>query len=146
MLLPYDAASGRVLVLMPTARDAERTSQLLQEAGMPASVCADLGEVCRELRVGAGALLMTDEAILGDSAGQLAEVMRDQPPWSAVPVVVVAGEGAGRGLDRRTGDWMRGLIVVERPVRVRTLLSVVHSALRGRRDQYRIRDAMTQLA
>jgi two-component system, sensor histidine kinase len=146
MLLQAEAASDRVLVLMPTARDAERTSQLLQETGMSPSVCSDIGSVCRELRAGAGALLMTDEAILGDSAGQLAEVMRDQPPWSAVPVVVVASEGAGQQLERRTGDWMRGLIVVERPVRVRTLLSVVLSALRGRRDQYRIRDSITQLA
>jgi signal transduction histidine kinase/ActR/RegA family two-component response regulator len=146
MRLPSDVTSDRVLMLMPTARDAVRTTQLLQETGMSATVCADLGGVCRELRVGAGALLMTDEAILGDNAGQLAEVMRDQPPWSAIPVVVVAGEGAGRQLERRTGDWLRGLIVVERPVRVRTLLSVVLSALRGRRDQYRIRDAMAQLA
>ncbi|HKY36665.1 MAG TPA: hybrid sensor histidine kinase/response regulator [Polyangiaceae bacterium] len=136
----------RVLVLMPTARDAQRTTSLLQEAGMHAAVCSDLPAVCRELRAGAGALLMTDEPVMGDFAGQLAEVMREQPPWSAVPVVVVAGEGAAQRLERLAFDWLRGLIVVERPVRTRTLLSVVLSALRGRRDQYRIRDAIQQLA
>jgi signal transduction histidine kinase/ActR/RegA family two-component response regulator len=141
-----DPLNERVLVLMPTARDAQRTSTLLQEVGLQAVVCPDLQAVCRELRAGAGALLMTEEPLLGDFAGQLAEAMREQPPWSAVPVVVVAGEGAGRELERFAVDWMRGLIVVERPVRTRTLVSVVLSALRGRRDQYRIRDAMQQLA
>src|SRR5688572_26510964 len=95
-----DPLHERVLVLMPTARDAQRTTALLQEVGLQSAVCPDLQSICRALRAGAGALLMTEEPVLGDFAGQLAEVMRDQPPWSAVPVVVVAGEGAGRELDR----------------------------------------------
>jgi len=138
--------SERVVVLMPTKRDGEHASSLLREAGITGTVCPDLAALCRELRQGAGALLLTDEALKGDSAGQLAEAMREQPTWSVVPVVVVAREGSGRELELNPPEWLRGLIIVERPVRARTLLSVVLSALRGRRDQYRVRDAMAQLA
>lgn len=132
----------RVLVLMPTRRDAERTTALLSEGGVPSTVCDEIGTMCHELRVGAGALLLTEEVIASDTAGKLAEAMREQPPWSTVPVVVVAREGASAQLERNPADSLRGLILVERPVRTRTLLSVVLSALRERRHQYQIRDAM----
>ena len=134
--------SDRVLVLLPTVRDAERTALLFQEGGVSSTVCFDLNMLCRELRSGAGAVLLADEAMAGDAVGQLAEAMREQPPWSAVPVVVLAREGATQRIERSSADWLRSLIVVERPVRTRTLLSVILSALRGRSHQYQIRDAL----
>jgi len=136
------ALAGRVLVLMPTLRDAERTSQLLAEAQTPSYVCADLAELCRELRLGAGALLLTEEALAQDAAGQLAESLREQPAWSAVPVLLLAREGWHRHGETLTAPVFDGVVVVERPVRTRTLISVVSSALRARRQQYQIRDAI----
>jgi signal transduction histidine kinase/ActR/RegA family two-component response regulator len=136
------AVAGRVLVLMPTRRDAERTAQLLAEAQVPSTVCADLTEMCRELRVGAGALLLTEEELARDAAGQLAESLRQQPAWSAVPVLLLAREGWYRHGESLAAPVFDGVVVVERPVRTRTLVSVVSSALRGRRQQYQIRDAI----
>ena len=134
--------SDRVLVLMPTVRDAERTALLFQEGGVSSTVCFDLNMLCRELRSGAGAVLLADEALSGDAVGQLAEAMREQPAWSAVPVIVLAREGATERIETASGEWLRSLIVVERPVRTRTLLSVILSALRSRSNQYQIRDAL----
>jgi signal transduction histidine kinase/ActR/RegA family two-component response regulator len=145
-MMAVDVIAERVVLLMPSLRDSERACSLLRETGIESSVCSDLPELCRELRRGAGALLLTDEIMAQDTSGQLAEAMREQPTWSVVPVVVLAREGGGRHLELNAPEWLRGLIVVERPVRARTLISVVLSALRGRRDQYRIRDVMAQLA
>src|SRR4051812_38148176 len=97
---PTTTLPGRVLVLMPTARDSERTAALLMEAKVPALICAELPDLCRELRAGADALLLTDEAIARDTAGQLPEALREQPAWSAVPVIVLAREGWGQQEDR----------------------------------------------
>jgi PAS domain S-box-containing protein len=134
-----NSVGERVLVLLPTARDAERTTTLLAEAGVASARCNDLGELCRELRAGAGAMLLTDEALASDSAGQLSEALREQPAWSALPVLVLAREGW-------TGDArlaaVQSLIVVERPVRTRTLVGMVGSALRDRHHQYQMRDAL----
>jgi signal transduction histidine kinase/ActR/RegA family two-component response regulator len=132
----------RVLVLMPTRRDSERTALLLQEASVSSFTCADLPELCRELRLNAGALLITEDILLSDSSGRLTEALRDQPAWSALPVLVVTREGGSRAIQRLASDVFNNLIVVERPVRTGSLASVVLSALRGRRHQYQIRDVI----
>ncbi|RYE91023.1 MAG: PAS domain S-box protein, partial [Myxococcales bacterium] len=134
--------SERVLVLMPSVRDAERTAALLRGVEVQSVQCASLGELCREVWAGAGAVLTTEEVVLGDTAGQLAEAMRAQPTWSAMPVLVLAREGATEHIQRATSEALKSLLIVERPVRTRTLLSVVLSALRSRRNQYEIRDAI----
>ncbi|MET0283700.1 MAG: ATP-binding protein [Polyangiales bacterium] len=144
MLEAQSSLERRVLVLMPTRKDAERTVALLAEVGIEASSCGDTTELCREQRLGVGAILLTDDALLADATGQLAEAMREQPAWSNVPFVVLARDGSNEYLGRAISDAFGNLTVIERPVRTRFLLSAVHSALRGRQHQYQIRDALRQ--
>src|SRR5690606_15060535 len=91
---------------------------------------------------GAGAVLLTDEAISADAHGQLAEALREQPAWSAIPVIVLAREGWSKLGQRLGADTTRSLVIVERPARTRTLVEIVASALRSRRHQYQIRDEL----
>ena len=135
----FDGSGERVLVLMPSRRDAERTAALLAEAGIECSLCAELSELCRELRVGAGAALLTEETLAADMTGQLAEALREQPAWSALPLLVLVREG---WIENAPLAAVQSLMVVERPVRMRTLVGVVGSALRDRRHQYQMRDAL----
>jgi signal transduction histidine kinase/ActR/RegA family two-component response regulator len=137
-----DPQSTRVLVLMPMARDAERTVRVLDQVDVSSMVCSDLAELCRMLREGAGAVLLTDEAINGDASGQLSEALLEQPAWSAVPVIVLARESWTQDNHRLAPDSRNNFILVEQPVRTRTLTGVVLSALRGRCHQYQIRDAL----
>jgi PAS domain S-box-containing protein len=131
----------RILVLMPTAKDGERMGRVLADAGLGCAVCKDLAELCREICLGAGAAMLTEEAVGGDHDGCLAEVLRDQPPWSDFPLVVRAREGGSRGhLIRESMN----ATLVERPVKVRSLLSVVRAALRSRRHQYEVRDHLEE--
>ncbi len=143
------STSDRVLVLMPTRRDAERTRQLFEEAGVACAVCNDLADLCRELREGAGALLLTDDVLIHDHAGQLAEAMRAQAPWSTVPLIVIAREGTSQQVERAASEDLGSLIVVERPVRMRPLLSLTLSVLRGhtalRRSQLVLAEQAEQL-
>lgn len=128
----------RVLVLMPTARDGERMRTVLEGAGLTAAVCADAGALCRELGAGAGTALLTEEAVLGSA---VQDALRRQPPWSDFPLVVLAREGAAdRSLEIREA---MNATLIERPVKIRSLLSVVRAALRARRHQYAVRDHLT---
>jgi hypothetical protein len=68
------------MVLMPTARDGERTSRVLVEAGLDCVLCEDVDHLCREVGRGAGAALLTEEAIEGDPVGRLQAALTDQPP------------------------------------------------------------------
>ena len=70
---------------------------MLAEAGLDSVVCKDIAELCREIARGAGAAMLTEEAVVGDHDGCLQEVLREQPPWSDFPLVVLAREGAESG-------------------------------------------------
>ena len=126
----------RVLVLMPTMRDGERTAAVLAGAGIPCDVCSDIDHLSREIGRGAGLALLTEEAVEGDRDGRLPETLTAQPPWSDFPLVIIARE-VGRGHHIRES---MNATLVERPLKIRSLLSVVRAALRTRRHQYAIRD------
>ena len=51
----------RVLVLATTPKDALLAEGVLRRAGVAVTVCADLGCVCDEIELGAGAVLLPEE-------------------------------------------------------------------------------------
>jgi len=134
----------RVLVLMPSERDTERTLQLLTDANLTSTACAEVLGLCRELRRGAGAVLLTDEIVLADIDRQLEQALREQPAWSALPILLLAREGTGERMQQGTLGAYNSVVVIERPVRTRSLVSAVQSALRARKNQYQIRDAIRE--
>lgn len=70
-------------------------------------------------------------------------MLRQEPAWSNFPLIVLARpERKGRALSE---TQMLNITLVERPVRMATLRSVVEAALRHRRHQYEIRDTMEEL-
>ena len=126
----------RLLAVMSSAKDAERTVALLAKEGIPCAACGDLSRACEELQIGAGALLVVEEMLLRDRTRCLQETLAAQPTWSMLPVIVL-----GRGdSDARIGEMITSaraqVTLVERPVRTRTLVSVVQAALRARPNQY----------
>jgi signal transduction histidine kinase/CheY-like chemotaxis protein len=139
-----ESLENRVLVLMPSERDAERTLHLLRDAGLACMACADLSALCGELRKGAGAALLTDEIVFADIDKKLETALREQPSWSAVPILLLAREGGGERMQQSTLGMYNSVIVIDRPVRTRSLVSAVQSALRARHNQYRIRDAIRE--
>ena len=125
-----------VLVLLPTSRDGQRTQEFLEKAGVSCSVCRDMAELCHEIEWGAGAALVTEELLTGDREGRLASTLQAQPPWSDFPLVVLAREHATELPLRESMN----VTLVERPLKVRSLLSVVQASLRSRRRQYEMRE------
>ena len=56
--------SERALILAPRGRDAEIASKLLQEAGWPTLICADIANWCAELQNGAAFSVVVEEALI----------------------------------------------------------------------------------
>jgi len=137
------AEQERLLVLMPTTRDAERTVTGLSGANFRCVVCADLVGLCAEIKRGAGAALLTVEAMLHDRDQRLPAALRDEPSWSNFPLIVLTHPGHKAG--HLPAAQMLNVTLVERPVRFVTLRSVVEAALRHRRYQYQIRDTLLEL-
>ena len=141
---PPENPEERVLVLAPTARDAAATRDLLAAAGVRAHVCATIEEVCRAAAGGAGAALVTAEAVVGDAAGRLATLLRSQPPWSDLPVIVLTPPGEDTPRLLRALEAVGPTTLKKRPVQMAGLVSAVRAALRDRRRQYAVRDLLAE--
>ena len=137
----------RVLILAPIGRDGSLTSQLLTNAGVPCHVCASARELCQEIRRGAGAVLLTEEALADPTIDELAATLQTQPAWSDVSLLLFAGDDRSQATIRtlRTLEVMRNVTLLDRPIRVTAVISTVRAALRGRRRQYELRDVLAAL-
>jgi len=139
----------RVLVVAPTGRDARLLCDMLGENGIVSERFADVRQLCEELRDGAGAILLTEEALGPGALECLSNALGTQPKWSDVPVILLTGnwqriDTAAHQMFRQKGA--RGhLVIVEKPVRPLSLRSAVDAALITRTRQYELRDYQEEL-
>jgi signal transduction histidine kinase len=133
-----DPAEQRILIHAPFVRDAALTAEVLGAAGLACQVCADMGELMRELARGAGAVLAVEEALGPDDAAPLTAFIARQPAWSDLPVVVFTKPGGKSTWIDGAYERLGNLTLIERPVRTSSLVSAARSALRARLWQYEI--------
>jgi signal transduction histidine kinase len=132
------------LVLAPTSKDASLACSLLDTAGVTCVSCADLPHLCREVERGAGVVLLPEDAVVRQDDGCLMRWLVQQPPWSDLPVIVLARPGADSTAVATAMDLLGNVTVLERPMRVAALVSAVRTALRARQRQYQIREHLTE--
>ena len=135
----------RVLLLAPTARDGALTRDMLARADIGAECQGDLDALCSQLDHGAGAILVAEEMVARQRGNALIEWLSRQPPWSDLPVMVIARHGADSTTVARAMDLLGNVMVLERPTRVSELVSAVRAALRARQRQYQLRDQLEEL-
>jgi signal transduction histidine kinase len=129
----------RILLRTATTRDAMLASEVLERAGMHATPCATTAELATEYLRGAGAILVAEEVLLEPQFNNVITLLRDQAPWSDVPVLVLARTGADSAVIIEAMELLANVTVVERPLRVAALVSTLRSALRARARQYEMR-------
>ena len=132
--------ADRVLVLAPTPADATLTQSILAEAGLGSHVCADLRELSHELALGAGAVILTEEAFGRSDEYCLLDALQREPAWSDPPIIMLSSSGADASVAGWAMEQLGNVTVLERPVRVSTLISSLRTALRSRHRQYQLRD------
>ena len=116
---------------------------------MPCHSAESMQELCQEIVRGAGAAIVSEEALLGGGIARLQTVVEEQPPWSDFPLILLTVGGAVTPESERLRELRRPLgniFLLERPIRPETLLSTLEIAQRGRQRQYQIRDQMEQYA
>ena len=134
----------RVLVLAPTGKDAAMTESLLTTARISSCCCRNIDELCRQLDEGASAVLLAEEAAAPEQAASLAKWLQRQPPWSDLPILVLARPGADSADVAHAMDQLGNVTVLERPIRIAALISAVRTALRARQRQYQLRDDLLE--
>ena len=137
----------RALILAPMGRDSQVALMILNEAGYGGVIAADLGALCAELEPGAGLLLIATEALLGPELETLLQYLEQQPAWSDLPIVLLTHHGGPeQGPSSRLSKLLGNVTFLERPFHPATLVSLVSTALRGRRRQYEARDRLIDLS
>jgi signal transduction histidine kinase/CheY-like chemotaxis protein len=115
---------------------------VLGRAGVAARVCADVEEFCRLWDEGAGVGVIAEESLDPTGRGCVVEALAKQPMWSDFPLIVLTGTGHTTRMSTavvRSLEARGNITLLERPLRMLTLVSAVQSALRGRRRQYEMR-------
>ncbi len=135
-----------VVVLAPTDRDARTTCEIMGAAGIDVIACAGIRDLARAIEDEVGAVLLTDESLKQDgSLATIARTLQHQPPWSDLPVVLLASGGASSSVSMQALESLGNVLILDRPVHVPTLCSAIRTVLRGRQRQYELRDRLTEL-
>ena len=138
----------RVFIIAPVGQDAEAMARLLDAQGLETQICNGSDEYSQQITDRAGALLLTEEALESQQGSLLLDVLKAQPPWSELPLIILTSGGESRraGLLNLAAAAAGSITLLERPISTLTLTRSVQVALRSRRRQYQVRDLVAQLA
>lgn len=132
----------RVLILAPTGRDAFLLSSTLATANINSHICSNAVELLEQLKQGASAVLVTEEALSPSRISDLAAWLTTEPPWSDMPFLVLTARGRANAATTQRAQALQQLgnvTFLERPVRPETIEAAVRTALRARMRQHEIR-------
>lgn len=138
-----------VLLVTPTRRDAELIHDALNVSNVQSEAVKDVASAVEVFRTrDIGALMIAEEALGKDQIALLTSALAKQPARSALPVLVLTMGGKETFQSRRQEQERLSLgyiTLLERPIRVATLLSSVKAALYARSRQYERRLSETVL-
>ncbi|HEX6095739.1 MAG TPA: hybrid sensor histidine kinase/response regulator [Thermoanaerobaculia bacterium] len=128
-------------------RDAELAGVALESVRLTAEAVADVDALCRGIEEGCGAAILTEEALDRRAMQALRAELEKQPPWSDLPLLIFTSrptpELAVRSFEQLGAR--ANITLIERPIRVKTMISAVKAALRARYRQYEVRDLVDEL-
>ena len=133
----------RVILVATTSRDSVAIKKVLGEASIDCCPCQDLVELCHQIGDGAAAIIISEEALVINHT-YLGVELSKQDVWSDLPVIVLSKSGIELPVLTTALPHLGNVSVLERPVRMNTLLSVIRSALRARERQYQVREHLAQ--
>lgn len=137
----------RILVLAPTGRETPLACAALTSDGLRCEPCSGMEQLCSELAKGAGAALIAQESLTLPALEQLVNALSKQPTWSDFPLIILTtpetknSQFSALKALAAVGNYT----LIERPLRIVTLLSVAYAALKARRRQYEVRDSLDAL-
>ncbi len=142
------ALEQRLLILTPTGRDSTLASEALSRAGFVAEAQGDILSACRAIEDGAGALLISEEALTPHALRCLSGALAKQPQWSDLPIVIFASPANTRMAPARLQqmlDILGNVTFIERPAHIATLVTAMRAALRARNRQYAARQLLLEV-
>jgi signal transduction histidine kinase/ActR/RegA family two-component response regulator len=135
----------RILILAPTGRDAALMTEIFRRDRIEAVPVRTVEQLCLQMDRGAGAVILAEEGLSDAAVACLNGALERQPAWSELPIILLTTGGMTTRKSTRVATRFEpraNVTLIERPVRILTLLSTVHAALRARRRQLEVRDLL----
>lgn len=131
----------RVVFLPGNPYDAETARAVLD--GFDIRVCPvdTLSALVEEARQGAGCLLIAEERLQSPEVDDFIAFLDQQPEWSDLPVLISTHKGSPSERAWRLTEFANATLI-ERPLEIKPLVSLIRSALRDRHRQYEIRQSI----
>jgi signal transduction histidine kinase len=140
--------SQRVLILTVTEKDSVATADLIQRMGYDSFICRSVDHLCFEIGIGVGAIIVAKEVLQAHYVQKISTMLNSQPAWSFPPLILLIASGDLSKSSEKTLNLLaplRNITLLERPVRISTMSSVIKSALSDRARQYELRDLLEAL-
>src|SRR5215472_3487696 len=109
----------RVLILAPIGRDAGLLAQTVESLNVETAIVSDANALVKELAQGAGASLITDEAITPRHIHEVTSWLSTEPPWSDPPFIILTPGGRTKHYSQdRIPEFstLGNFTLIERPV------------------------------
>jgi signal transduction histidine kinase len=106
-------------------------------------------DLCARIHEGTGVAVIAEEALRQADREMLLSELDAQESWSDLPLIILTAEGElGREIAKGIEQVAEraNVTLLERPVRVATLVTAIRSALRARERQYDVRDYLLELS
>jgi signal transduction histidine kinase len=145
-------ATENVLICAPTGRDGPLLVRCLRRDGVHGVPYDSVETLTHELGEQAQAVIIAEEALVSRGVERLFEFLKSQPPWSDITVILLTQSDASDESSQTSSDLVNlfgahgNVNMLERPLRLPTLVSAVRSAVRARKRQYEVRDLLAQRA
>jgi signal transduction histidine kinase len=143
-----NVTTGQVLLCAPFGKDAEILTEIVSTEGLCVTHCASLNELAHQFSEETDFILLTEEALVSPSLQAIHRTLRKQEPWSDVPIILLASAGPTPSrwttgfVSKLAGD--ANISILERPVRVPTIISVLRSSKRARNRQRQVQALLLQ--
>jgi signal transduction histidine kinase len=134
----------QVLLVTPNDADGELARGFLQDRGTVVT-CMTLAAAAPRIGAELGCAVIVEEALVEPDIRFFLEAVEAQPPWSDLPLLLIAGQGSSlSALLEEVFPHSGNVTVLQRPLHPLSLVSAVNMALRARQRQYEVRDLIAQ--
>ncbi|HET7549291.1 MAG TPA: hypothetical protein VFJ86_16100, partial [Usitatibacter sp.] len=133
----------KVLVVTPNEADGATARAILTGSGVEAECFTSLAQLAPLVATDIGCVVLVEEALVEPDVQSLQESLRSQPPWSDLPLLLVAaGESSLSAMVESIFPVSGNVTVLQRPLHPVSLASAVNVALRSRARQLQVRDLL----
>lgn len=137
-----------ILVFTLVRKDGEITADVLKKAGIKARTVDNMDHLFQSIDT-AGAFVFSEESLNKLLLKRLKLELEGQPRWSDIPVIIVT-VGSSTSVESHErlkwiAQFLPNVTLLERPVRLATLVTIVRTSLSSRQKQFELKSILEDL-